>query len=364
MRTDNRRFIERFELHPGRGRIYPTPAQSLVERKAHQWLVILMSLALFLAGCSGDNISTTPIVVFPTRIPEGQLPPTFALGDTTQLPAVASNAPPLQLTQVLERAASPTPTFRFVNSQPTVAPTNVPPTAIPTLDNNWLPLANGVQWRQLYFRTTDGSTVFLVVARVDPASADIKVKYQPGQAKNIQDWRLALPGAALIVNANFFDQTNNAIGLVAVDGNLMGRSVSRDDAGMVQVRNSQPKLRSLYLEPYNNTEYFEQVAQGFPVLVAYGQAAPAFDAELSQVSARRTVIAQDKQGRILVMVTPFSSVKLSDLAAWLAVSGLDIDMALNLDGGSSTCMYLATGGPSQFTQGFSPVPVVLAVYPR
>ncbi|MCC7450855.1 MAG: phosphodiester glycosidase family protein [Anaerolineae bacterium] len=332
-------------------------------RGQYRWLIVLIGLALLVAGCSGTGISTTPIVVFPTRIPDGQLPPTFALGDTP-IPAVASSTPPLRLTQILERVASPTPTFRFIVTNPPVRPTAVQPTAIPTLDNNWNPLANGVQWRQLSFRASDGSVIFLVVARIDPKSADIKMKYQPGQAKTIQDWRTALPGTVLIVNANFFDQNNNAIGLVAVDGNLRGRSIPRNDAGMFQVRSGQIKLRSLYLEPYSNTEYFEQAAQGFPVLVAYGQAAPAFDEDVSRVSARRTVFAQDKQGRILVMVTPFSSVKLTDLAAWLAISGLNIDMALNMDGGSSTSMYLATGGPSQYTQGFSPVPVVLAVYPR
>jgi len=333
-------------------------------RGQYRWLVVLVGLVLLVAGCSGAGISTTPIVVFPTRIPDGQLPPTFAIGDTP-IPAAASPTPAqLQLTQVLERIASPTPTFRFIATIPPVQPTAVRPTAIPTLDNNWNPLANGVQWRQLSFRASDGSTVFLVVARIDPKTTDIKVKYQPGQAKSIQDWRTALPGTVLIVNASFFDQNNNAIGLVAVDGNLRGRSIPRSDAGMVLVRSGQIKLRSLYLEPYNNTEYFEQAVQAFPVLVAYGQAAPAFDEDLSRVSARRTVIAQDKQGRLLVLVTPFSSVKLTDLAAWLAVSGLNIDMALNMDGGSSTSMYLATGGPSQYTQGFSPVPVVLAVYPR
>jgi hypothetical protein len=35
-----------------------------------------------------------------------------------------------------------------------------------------------------------------------------------------------------------------------------------------------------------------------------------------------------------------------------------------MDGGNSTSLYLATGGPSQFTLNLQPVPVVLAVYPR
>jgi uncharacterized protein YigE (DUF2233 family) len=125
-----------------------------------------------------------------------------------------------------------------------------------------------------------------------------------------------------------------------------------------------PRVRSLYLEPYNNLERFDQVVQGFPMLVVSGQVAPGFEPDVSKVSARRTVLAMDRQGRVLFIVTPFSSVRLADLASWLGVSGLDIDSALNMDGGNSTCLYLATGGPSAFTLSLAPVPVVLAVYPR
>jgi uncharacterized protein YigE (DUF2233 family) len=256
-------------------------------------------------------------------------------------------------------AIRPTVTFRFIN--PT-AP--VGPTAIPTLDANWTVLANGVQWRRLGFRSSTGSDISVLTVRIDPAAADIKVRYQPSQAKLIQDWRLALPGAAVIVNASYYSAPNVPVGLVAVDGNLFGSSIPRQDAGMFQLKNGVARVRSLFMEPYINTERFDQVVEGFPMLMLAGQVAPAFDPDLSSVSARRTVIAQDTQGRILFLLTPFSSVTLPDLAQWLGVSGLGIDSALNMDGGGSTMMYLATGGPSGFSPGLSPVPVVLAVYPH
>ena len=100
------------------------------------------------------------------------------------------------------------------------------------------------------------------------------------------------------------------------------------------------------------------------MLMISGQVVPAFDADISNVTARRTVLASDRQGRILFIVTPFTNVKVADLARWLGASGLNIDTALNVDGGQSTGMYMATGGPSAYTLDFVPVPVVVGVYPR
>jgi len=307
-------------------------------------------LMLLLVGCSGIDPNATPISIFPTKIPAGTKLPTFVALDS---PSATPNAG----MQPTTPAVRPTVTFRFIN--PTAGPTT-----IPTLDANWSVLSNGVQYRRLGFRSSTGNDISVLVVRIDPRAADIKVRYEPSRARMIQDWRLALPGAVVIVNASFYAPPSVPVGLVAVDGTLFGSSIPRQDGGMFQIKNGAFKVRSLYLEPYNNTERFDQVVQGFPMLMVGGQVAPAFDPDLSSVTARRTVIAQDTQGRILFLVTPFSSVTLPDLAQWLGVSGLNIDSAVNMDGGGSTCMYLATGGPSQFTQGLSPVPVVLAVYPR
>lgn len=319
-------------------------------------LLLFMVLIGVLTGCNVDP-NATPISMFPTRIPEGTKLPTFVAIGTTPQPN-PSGLPPTP--QVIQATIRPTSTFRFVSG----VTTTPRPTVIPTLDANWTTLARGVQWRRLTFRASDNRDVGTLVVRIDPAGAQIKVKYNPGEAKIIQEWRATLPGAVVIANANFFDRTSRPLGLVSVDGTLTGASTGRRDSGLFQVKNGTPKVRSLFLEPYTNTEFFEQVVQGFPIMMVGGQVAPGFDPDLTRVSARRTVIAQDRRGRLLIINTPFSNVTLVDLANWLGRSGLEIDTALNLDGGNSTCMYLATGGPSEYTLNLQPVPVVLAVYPR
>ncbi len=318
---------------------------------------LALLVLLFLSGCNGDTTNATSIVVFPTRIPAGTVLPTFGVA-LSATPVVATAALP-----TTRGTTAPTrpPATRVITRVP---PTAVPPTSIPTVDANWTALATGVQWRWLSFNNSAGQSITVQVVRIDPNSVSFKVKYTPGVVRSIQDWRNALLGALVIVNASYFDPQNRAIGLVGIDGTLYGASVGRNDGGMFQVRSNAAHVRSLYLEPYSNTERFDQAVQGFPVLVAAGLAAPAFNPDVGTAADRRTVYAQDAKGRILFIVTPFSTVTLKDLANWLAVSGLELTTAVNMDGGNSTSMYLATGGPSQFTQGLKPVPVVVAVYPR
>ena len=312
-------------------------------------------LAAVVAGCGGNfDPNATPISLFPTAIPKGSPFPTFISfatpGGPTAVPvtaAGASSSAPLATN-------TPLPTF---------TPSPVPPTAIPTLDANWLSVANGIAYRNLTFKDTQGNLVGVLVARIDPTKVNFQVAYIPGQTKTMQNWPLALPGAALIVNGNYFDPSGNPLGLLATNGNLSGFSNGRTDSGFFQVNGGIARVRSLFLEPFNNTEHFDQLLQGFPMLMVKGQVAPAFNGDLDNTAQRRTVIAQDIHGNILIIVTPLAGASFKDMAAYLGVSGLQIDSALNLDGGASTSMYLQTGGPSQYTYGIS-VPVVLAVFPH
>jgi len=310
---------------------------------------LIVGLLLLLSACSGQlDPNATPIIMFPSVIPKGSALPTFI-----------SFATP--------NGATPVSTGVAVNSTPipaTARPTPVPPTVIPTLDNNWTPIANGVDYRRLAFLDSHSQNVGILVARIDPTKVTFKVGYVPNQRKSINDWLLALPGAVVIVNANYFDQTGNPIGLVASNGQIYSSSTGRSDSGMFQVRGTEARVRSLFVEPYSNTERFDQLVQGFPLLMAAGQVAPAFNGDLDNSPSRRTVIAQDIHGRILIIVTPLGAASFTDMARFLGLSGLEIDTALNLDGGTSTALYLQTGGPSSITSGLVPVPVVLAVYPK
>jgi uncharacterized protein YigE (DUF2233 family) len=291
--------------------------------------------------------------MFPTRVSTSSLP-TFPSGGTS-LPIVPTVPLPSSIPPTIILPTAPPFTF--------VPPTAVPPTRVATIDANWNQLSAGINWRTITFRApSSGQVASVLVVRIDPRYARFKVYYQAGAVRNIQQWQSVLPGAVVIVNANFHDPQNRPLGLVASDGILSGANIPRNDTGVFQVKDNIPKVRSFYLEPYVNTELFQQVIQGLPMLIVSGRVAPAFNPDISAAPDFRTVMAQDIYGRILIIVTRYTPVTLLDMARFLGVSGLEINTALNMDGGSSTQMYLATGGDAQFTVGLKPVPVVLAVF--
>ena len=83
-------------------------------------------------------------------------------------------------------------------------------------------------------------------------------------------------------------------------------------------------------------------------------------------AARRSVIAQDRDGNILLMSTGvLGEISFIDLQSWMLRNGLNIDVAFNLDGGRSTTLYVnPISGDPLFIPAISRIPVVLAVYPR
>ena len=104
--------------------------------------------------------------------------------------------------------------------------------------------------------------------------------------------------------------------------------------------------------------------QSFPMLIeAGGVLAPRGDG--FDVPARRTIIAQDGAGRILLIVTPLSEVSFSAAQDWLLSADLDVRIALALDGGRSTGLALDhVEGPDDLYPAFDRLPSVIAVFPR
>jgi hypothetical protein len=312
-------------------------------------LVLLVTVA----ACDAD-LQTTPVIIFPTPIPPGQVLPTFDPGGGG-FPVVSTPIP---------GQPTPFPTLPpAVASLPAQPTTPAPPAAI-----TWNAVRSGVEWASTLYRSSSGANVSVMIVRLAPSAVTFRVHYAPGQAPTIRQWQQALPNAVAIVNGNFFTPENNALGLVVTDGRPFGVPTTRNDAGMFIVSGGSPRVRSNWIEPIQPGEQFEQAAQAWPILIAsqgavQGAVAP-INPDLAQVNAPRTVIAQDRLGRILFIVTPFSNTTLGDLAAWLGASGLQLSFALNMDGGTSTNLFVATGGPSQWTQSLRGVPVVIAAYPR
>lgn len=248
-----------------------------------------------------------------------------------------------------------------VTPLPTLTPTSTPwPTATPLPpDTGWQSVHSGIEVRSLNVPASE-SVERISVSRLDPAQVRFRVLYTPGVAYPVSVWARQT-GALLVVNGGYFTAENVVTGLTITDGEVYGDPYG-DYAGMFSVAYDEGvALRWLRAWPYSPTESVRDGIQSFPVLVKPGgvMGFPA-DGDDGRAS-RRTVIAQDTQGRVLILIAPRGYLSLHALAVWLAGSDLGVDIALNLDGGTSSGFWME-GGPT--VDSMIAVPVVIAVYAR
>ncbi len=259
---------------------------------------------------------------------------------------------------------TPTPTPTSTPS-PTPWPTFTPwPTLIPEPpDTGWQLLQPGVELRQVRVETGEAAEQ-LVIVRLDSIAVRFRVHYDPVAPRPVSAWA-GLLQPLLVVNGGYFTPENETVGLLISDGRVWGTPYG-DFAGMFAVNPSpleeKASVRWLRDQPYDPNEPLIEALQSFPVLVKPGgvMGFPA-NADDSRPS-RRTVVAQDRQGRILFIVAPRGYLSLHGLARFLADSDLDLDVALNLDGGFSTGLWLRTNEAPVEINSLVPVPSVISVY--
>jgi len=214
------------------------------------------------------------------------------------------------------------------------------PTAIPEPDDTgWQSLGTGIELRRLLVEL-NGASNRLWLARVDPARVRFRVLYDPANPRPVAEW-FAAAKPLLAVNAGYFTEDSRATGLVISDGVRSGQSYV-GFGGMFAVRADRVEVRWLVARPYNPAEPLRQAVQAFPILVHSGGQPGVMDDDGKL--ARRTVVGQDRRGRIVFVVSPDLFFTLKSLSAFLAASDLGLDTALNLDGGTSSGMMIA--GPA------------------
>ncbi len=237
----------------------------------------------------------------------------------------------------------------------TPAPTRTP---LPP-DTGWQPVRSGVEIRSIDIAVGQ-SIERVTVARLDPNHVVFRVIYTPGIGYPVSGWAQQ-QGALLVVNGGYFTSENVAIGLTISGGVSYGVSYG-DYAGMLAVTPAdRVSVRWLRAWPYDPAEGLRDAIQSFPVLVRPG-GEMGFPADSDDGSAsRRTVVTQDRSGRILLLIAPRGFLSLLQMAVWLAGSDLDLDTALNLDGGTSSGFWMVDG--PQIDSMVS-VPVVIGVFAK
>ena len=232
-----------------------------------------------------------------------------------------------------------------------------PPTPTTTPETGWQYIADGLEWKTL--RPKGDDLAQLIVVRINPAHYTFRARYRARDPQSLSNWRELESGASVVINANFFDINREVLGLVVSDGAAHGGAY-RDRGGTFLLRNDIPTVLANRSQVLPSDGSIQQAVQGFPLLIEDGRQVYFFTANAERT--RRTLIAEDQRGNILIMVSPFLGLSLADLGAYLPSTDLDIETAFNLDGGGST--MIALPGADYYQPSFDPVPTILAVYAR
>lgn len=275
---------------------------------------------------------------------------------------VITNSPPTPIIPQPTNLSTIQPT-----NLPPIQPTNLPPTATINPDTGWQDMQAGLERRHIFVLDAENQPQDrLTILRLDPTQFDVRVAYHPGEAQSLEAWQ-AETNALIIVNGGFFTEENYATGLTIVNGEPFGTSYD-DFAGMLAVSDAGVEVRwlreqpllNLSKEPFFPNESLNYALQSFPVLVKPGGIL-GFPEE-DGIPARRTVVAQDRNGNLLFIIAPSGFMTLHQMSQWLVDSDLDLYIALNLDGGPSSGLLLAH---SDLTiPAFSPLPAVITVHEK
>jgi uncharacterized protein YigE (DUF2233 family) len=241
-----------------------------------------------------------------------------------------------------------------VNSTPVTSS----PQATGTALNVWNNAGTGVQVRYEDWKSPAGNDDTVTIVRFDLRHITLSVGYQPNQPMLLSDW-MQQEQATAIINGGYFDAQDNATALVVSNGQASGQSY-QGFGGMLSVNSGGAiSLRSLQQHPYDpNSEQLKQATQSSPMLVLNGKRTQ-FDADASMTP--RSVVAMDKQGRLLFIVSPGQVFSLDELADQLVKSDLLINYALNLDGGASTGLYVNAGSQHVTLDSVAKLPIVIIV---
>jgi uncharacterized protein YigE (DUF2233 family) len=230
-------------------------------------------------------------------------------------------------------------------------------------ESSWNTLQTGLERRVVQIYDNQKQSVETVhIWRLDQKYYRLDVAFDQSP-KTLESWQKET-NAALVVNGGYFSIENEQYspdGLTVLKGETSGHTFE-GFGGMLAITGRGAQLRWLAREPYNPNERLQAALQSFPMLVKPDGRLGFGPEREDHVSARRTVIAQDRDGRILFIITPQGYFTLHQLSAYLTDSDLDLDIAINLDGGGSTGLLVAE--PRDVIPSKVLLPFVILVYER
>lgn len=201
----------------------------------------------------------------------------------------------------------------------------------------WTTRAEGFETAEIPL-LVDGEVVDkLYIARIDPAHWRFRVFNHPAGDRDPEAW-LKLTGAALVVNGSYFDTKG--------EPDTPFRSAGRD-LGPFEYHSSHAAFVAdgdrARLVDLAHADWRTAFAGASDAMVSYPMlldSAGETRASASQWLANRSFVGQDRSNRIVIGTSVDAVLTLADLARTLKTAPLDLQLALNLDGGPVACQAI------------------------
>ena len=247
------------------------------------------------------------------------------------------------------------------------------------LDFTWQTIGKGLSFARLEVLDKKEVVEAIAVVRIDPNLNSFRVFH--GSPRRLLAWQ-EFTQAAIVVNGSYFTKEWQPCGLVVSDGRLYGPQRNEAMRGMfvAEPRGMSPDLPratilDLVANPVEITKLpWTQGLMSFPLLL---DSRGRIRVKKTALTAQRTIICTDRKGNIVLGHTAGDYFSLYELARFLKTTPLEIDVALNLDGGSKAQLAIKTPdftyvAPSLLEQEArdlvnkeaSLLPTVIAVFPR
>ena len=207
----------------------------------------------------------------------------------------------------------------------------------------------------------DGRVVDFVVARMPNDQWAWSMQNDPQAPKKVNAWRQELK-SNLVINGSYFTETNQPSGFYQLGSKakrvkLPEPNQDRGYTGLVGVIDGKLQLGYLpYLRLESRVMEYDSAFLSFPTLLAGGKSMVETD---SNKLSSRTVVAQDEDGNVFVIMTEKGNVSLFELAQWLKNQPENFQTAINMDGGPSSGISYSTDNET-YDLSSSAVPNVLS----
>ncbi len=239
----------------------------------------------------------------------------------------------------------------------------------------WTELEQGLQYTRLEFtRQADGRNIKVAALAVDPSRFRFSLLSAPEVKGRPAAWvgeMAQTAGAVAAVNASFFLATYEPIGLLVSRGKVIHPWHAAAGSGVFRYESSGAAVE--WAKEYRaGWEHSELAVQAGP-LVVEPKGGPGIYQDTQKYRAR-TAVGMDRQGRVVLICTfrqgqdeqDLSGLDLYELMEIARLpqkqGGLGLDAALNLDGGTSSAMYVAHPGLTLDIKSANPVVNAIAVF--